>query len=128
MSALAKPETFQDLVRDRVRTVIMDSIPAEQIDNLIKKEYDNMFKSEYHGRKSPFQEMVAVEIKAFLAERLKEYVKTQLTGTWVNNTEEATKSAVEQFAPAALRAVMGQVVSTALSNFHSQLQNVGRNY
>lgn len=122
MSQLAKPETFQDLVRDKVRTVIMESIPPEQIDSLILKEYDNMFKSPYHNEKSPFQKLVEVEIKAFMGEKLKEYVNNQMMQSWTNGQQAVTKQAIELFAPAALEAIASEVVQSALNNFRNQLQ------
>lgn len=128
-SELAKPESFQDIVRDRVRKIIMDAVPDGQIDSLVKKEYEAFFEdrvsSGYHKEVIPsdFKKMVQVEIKAMVESKIKEYIGTKMTNLWDSNThgnkllEEVTRA----YAPVAMQAVMADIVSISLNNFRNQL-------
>jgi len=130
-SDLAKPETFQDIVRDRVRKIIMDAVPDGQIDSLVKKEYDAFFEDRvstgYHKEVIPsdFKKMVQAEIKAMVESKIKEHVCARITNKWDSDLhgnkllEEVTKA----YAPLAMQSVMENIVSVSLNKFRDQLMS-----
>lgn len=72
MGELAKPESIEDVIRDKVRRVIVEAIPDEQVDDLIKKEYDKFFEDVggYHTKPSPFKMMVQAEIESIMSKKI----------------------------------------------------------
>jgi len=129
MTNLMKPESFESVVRDKVRTVIAASIPDGHIDDLIKKEYDSFFSERVEYTKvlpSKFQELVAKIVEEEIRGKLKVWVNANLCdGAWNDNGGylESSKKLVEDLAPVALKSVMAQITNSLLHNFRNEMHN-----
>ena len=116
---LQKPQSFQDIVRDRVRTVIMDAVPDEQIDALIQAEWKSFFESRkttgYNSTTlpSPFSQMVESAIRNELKEKVRAQVNTMMDGF---NVEDDVDSAVARLAPKVLKSVIEEFTRTVIQN------------
>jgi len=122
---LTKPQNFEEIVRDRVRTVIMNAVPDEQIDLLIKKEFDKFFThKEYNHSNTQFGTMVNTAIQAAMSTKIKAYVEKSLDTTWneQNMGQSVSEELVAKLAPVALQAVAANIVSIALNNFRNNLR------
>lgn len=128
MTALAKPETFQDIVRDKVRTVIMEAVPAEQIDQLIKKEYDAFFAKTHSYNPSEFEKLVKIMIDEYIRIKAQESIKAVIANEWdaTSSGQKLLDEAVTKLAPLALQSVAAALVGNAVYNLQQSLNNQGR--
>lgn len=127
MSDLAKPESFQEIVRDRVRTIIMEAVPASEIDKLVKREYDSFFedsKDPYNRHQvSPFKTMV----KGFLQDQIKELVKKEVESVLLQEYNpsgmgrKVMQDTVREMTPIVMQAMSETLISAALEQFRQSL-------
>ena len=128
MTELTTAANFQEVVRDRIKTVLFDSIPDAQVDALIQNEYKAYFetRTEYN-RKEPslFSKEVTKIIKELMSEKLKEEIGKILNEEWDGNDygPRLTKKAAEELAPLAMETMMSNMLAGALSNLKAQIQS-----
>ena len=82
-TAIEKPENLGDMLRDKVRQVMVESIPDATIEAMVQKEWDAFFivpKSTGHYRnpKSPFEQMVSGIVQAKIEENMGGFIDKQL--------------------------------------------------
>jgi len=128
MTELTTATNFQEVVRDRIKTVLFDSIPDGQVDALISNEYKAYFesKSGYNGTEpSLFSKEVRSIIKELMAKKLKEELGKIVDETW-NGTDHGPrliKKAIVELAPLALEGMMSDLIGNAVSNLRAQIQD-----
>lgn len=99
-----------DLVRDKVRQTILDSIPDEQIDKLIMSEWEKFFNppTGYSSdKRSQFERLVHAEIEAKIKERTKEWIAEKVDkafDTW--NKDESYHKMIKEMVPSVTEGYM----------------------
>lgn len=129
MNELAKPESFQDIIRDKVRKLIIETVPDEQINMLIKKEFDSFFtdykKTPYDRdtSPSPFKQLVQEQLKTFFNEKIQVYVHTHCQDFWNDEAQgmRLTKEMTEALAPSALRSLTTEIVARSMQALRQSL-------
>lgn len=129
MTELAKPDNFQDLIRDKIRTVIMNTIPDDQIDALINREYKYFFEDRIEGNynktvvQSPFKVIVNDEIRKFVTAKIQEFIKTKMTNVWDSevNGNRLLEEVVKSHAPLAMESIMRNIVTNSFNQFRDNL-------
>lgn len=126
---ISKPQNFEEIVRDRVRKVIFDSVPDEQIDNLIKAQYDKLFVGErptYGNTTNPstFERMVEGVLMAKIKDKVATFVEAQISGEWNDDIGARVVGEVaRKFATVSLESLASRLVSESLQNFRNSLSN-----
>lgn len=96
--------TFAQSVTDKVRKLIMDSMPEEKLQAALQAEYDKYFvekQDNWSREKTPshFQKMVESEIRSQLQARIQTDVSKYLSDNVVWNTNERTAAIIAGIAP-----------------------------
>jgi len=128
MTELTTAANFQEVVRDRIKTVLFDSIPDGQVDTLIQNEYKAYFETrKEYNRKEPslFSKEVTKIIKELMAEKLKNELGKIVNEEWDGNDygPRLTKKAAAELAPIAIENMMSNMLALAMSSLRSQIQS-----
>ena len=117
------PVEFGDVtahIRDKVRAVIVASVPDEAMDRMIRAEYSRFFKEGErrvgHSDKSPFANLVEDELSAVFKERVKVWIGENTERVWGEDGSEEMLlgKAVEALIPAVQRATIMDITSRTL--------------
>ena len=124
--AIAKPQDFESIVRDKIRKVLFDSIPDEQIDTLIKAQYAKLFeksRDRYDNvQDSEFNRMVNTEIQKTMTIQIKETVERCFKEQWTQElSDRILEDVVKKFATSAIAGLAQDLVAMSLNNFRNQL-------
>jgi hypothetical protein len=84
-TAIEKPENLGDMLRDKVRQVMVESIPDETINAMVQKEWDSFFvvppKSNHYNARAPkskFETMISGIVQAKIEENMGGFIDKQL--------------------------------------------------
>ena len=118
-----------ELVRDKVRATILESIPQEQIDKLILSEYSKFFVRPAQERwsdkasTSPFETLVAGYIQSEIADRIKAAAAAELAKfslDWSNEGTKVVAEAVKALAPGMIQRAGEMMVQNVINNMKNQ--------
>ena len=111
-----------DHIRNRVREVLIESIPDAALDKAIKVEYDKYFKPLYPNAPSKFEVQVHELLKEMLEKDIKEWLHDNFTGIWTEeNRMKLIGETVAQLIPVVQQHFMMQQVEIALGALRGQL-------
>lgn len=121
-----------DLVRDRVRQTMMESIPDDQIDKLIMAEWDKFFTppSGYASdKRSQFERLVQTEIETKIKEMAKDLIAKKVEpifNQWAigGEAEESYDKMVRKMVPAVSEGYMMGLAQQVANN----IQQANNNY
>lgn len=126
-SELAQPLSMGEIVRNKVRETLFNSIPDEEIDKLIKKEYESFFEDvlvrNYSGQvtgtsPSLFKTLVHAELKLQLKPIISEMLKKTLSEDYNPETGtggyKVSQEIVKKMAPELFDALLQGFASRAL--------------
>jgi hypothetical protein len=128
MTELTTAANFQEVVRDRIKSVLFDSIPDGQVDKLIQNEYKAYFEknTRYNTTEpSPFSKEVSKIIKELMSVKLKEELGKIVDETWngKDHGPRLIKEAAAELAPIALEGMMTSMMGNAISSLRAQIQS-----
>ncbi len=111
-------------IRDRVRSVIVSAMPDEQIDAMIGAEHRQFTssKNKYgHDIDSPFALMVRAEITRRIKEKVLAWLDENFDTIYEDGESKMTGELVAAFVPVAQKAMVEEMVSTALAGIRNRL-------
>lgn len=119
---IAYPATTADLLRERVRKVLLDAVPDEALDTMLKAEWKAFFDPirQYGGgplgRPSPFQQLVAAEIRSQLEAVVKQAIASEIQQQYSpeRGRNEIVGDIVKKMAPSILESVAEEFARKAL--------------
>lgn len=122
-----------DTIREKVKSFMLEAIPANQFDELIKKEWDGFFvPPEHHNnweerKPSKFAAIVQEAIKKEMETKINESVRIELQNwlnakgsTWSSTGQKVVETTVRGYAPIFLESLANEAATRCLSNMAGQ--------
>lgn len=109
-------------IRQKVREVLIASIPDEQMNAMIKAEYHLFFTPNNYGD-SPFRKIVHDVLEKAIKEKMIAWIDTNFQSQW----DEATQSqilvgeAVAAIAPIVQKAMIAEITQLSLNELRNRL-------
>lgn len=122
----------QDVLREKIKSALLDSIPQEKLDSVIKSEFDKFFKDrsekwENGSRtyKTRFETQVETILKEESAKAIKEevhkFLDSKTLGYHINSQMDGgIKNYCEMIAPALVTSFFRDLAATALSDLQQR--------
>lgn len=116
-----------DVVREKVKKVLLDAIPEESINSLIKKEYEQFFeenKDRYNNRPvgpSPFSLLIKAEIEVQLKVLVKDKINEQLKDMKYDSDGQFMGDMVAKMAPFVLEGISKSIASHCIQQLRNHI-------
>ena len=131
----AQQPSMDQILKDRVRKVLFDTVPDEQIEALIKGAWDDFFKPQplrhAHGGIRPdrpwpsrFEKLVAAEIEMQLKPHIREAVQKTLADIQ-DEGPAYTTVVINTLLPGLQESILNSFAQSVLSHVQSQLHYFG---
>jgi len=108
-----------DHIRNRVREVIVSSVPDEEMDRMVRAEFDRFFvgRKEYNREiPSAFSGMVFEMLKELLGKRVEAWIARETERVFdEDGTERLVGEAVAKIAPRVQEAFMADITARAIA-------------
>lgn len=123
MSKEITVQSLGDAVRDKVRSVIFQSIPDEAIQTIMEKEFTSLKEKKHYNDRSEIQTIINDEIKRQIKERAVESVKKYLDDNFVAAPKETVNILVQEMAPLVMASFAQSFAVDCVNVLRSQIQN-----
>jgi len=112
-------------IRNKIREVLLLSLPNDELDTMIQAEYDAMFatKESRWGREpSWFSQQVQEQLREKIKERIRLWLDQNFEDKWDESCGLAlVGDLVAEFTPVVLQRLAGDMASRALAEIRGQL-------
>lgn len=116
-----------DTIRDKIKQVLLDSIPKETLDAMIKKEFDDFFNGKAYGsswnsgRHEPeFKGLVSKAMTEIMGKQIRDYIGNKLALSQ-DDMQASMDKLIVDLTPAVLAAAQAAQARTVIETIVNQL-------
>ena len=113
MSTDIQPFNVTDHIRDKVREVLVSSIPDQEMDKMINSEFEAFFAKSRHGS-SPFGSMVHKILQEEMEQKVKAWITSNLQTVWEHGENKFIGEVVTRITPLVQQAMVESLVQNVL--------------
>ena len=108
-------------IRQKVREVLLASIPDEQMDAMISAEYDLFFKDKY-GNDSPFKRLIQEELRKAIRNKVISWMDVNFIRKWdESGTSKLVGDAVAKLTPIVQKSMILDLTQAAIDELRNRL-------
>ena len=125
---LAKPLSFEETVREKVRFILFDTMPEEKVDAFVQGVWNDFFEKQTQGyynsdpKISKMQELVENEIRGKLKDMVKERVDAMFDDQqWSDTIDQNIRDTVVELAPMMFERLMAHLAQSMLNSIKNDI-------